>query len=586
MSALGVVDVIEADTFSSDSARPAVPGVGRASAGASRDRTPPQNVTTALANRVAGSIASTLEKAKRQVESFPGPTTYALLADAFEVAGDRDSALKEARGALDIVHRASSAQTDLSAVRTCLQILMRSGAMTEAAALAADLHIGDQLRLEVAAALGSAGSFDDAWQFVRDVSDVPAKDAVAGYLLAMAGDFRRAVPALRAALRREPSDADTALNLSISLWNLGAHRKAMSAALQARAAAPSREDIGLHVFELLLIGGAASRVDAEVRALLDQGVVPSARLLIIQARAKLALRNHDRAMKLLERASSIALDVRDLETYAEVQSNLIRIRASRQKIGREKAIDELLALHDEVPKSAIVVVNLAQVVYLRTHADELARVTEEVLEEATGPQIEFLMFQIADLKGDTEAAASHAVRWLALEPDNPRALAAAMVAVGIGEENWSEAASLAMAHRKNGNLHADEVNNVGYVFAMAGMADRAIELLTPLADESFVLKATLGLAHLAAGQIDEGMRLYRRAADDAEKVGDDTRSLMTAYQALVVRQLGLLQAGMAEKVTAISLPHYPLPEDWNDRPEFLRLLAVARRHGYDWPLVV
>lgn len=586
MSALGMVDVIEADTFSSDSARPVVPGVGRASAGASRNRTPPQNLTTSLSNKVAESIASTLEKAMRQVEAFPSPTTRALLAYALEVSGDHDSALTEARGVLHVMHGASSDQTDLSAVRTCLHILMRSGAVSEAAALAAELHIGDQLRLEVTAALASAGFFDEAWQFVRDVSDVSAKDAVIGYLFATAGDFRRAVPALRAALTREPNDADTALNLSISLWSLGAHRKAMSAALQARAAAPAREDIGLHVFELLLIDGEASRVDAEVRSLLDQGVVPSARLLVIQARAKLALRDHERATRILERASSVALDARDLDTYAEVQSNLIRIRASRQKIGREKAIDELLALHNEVPASAIVVVNLAQVVYLRTHADELARVTEEVLAEATGPQTEFLLFQIADLRGDTEAAAKHALRWLALEPDNPRALAAAMVAVGIGEENWSTAASLAMTHRKNGNFHADEVNNVAYVFAMAGMADRAIELLTPLADESFVLKATLGLAHLAAGRIDEGMRLYRRAADDAEKVGDDTRSLMTAYQALVVRQLGLLQTGMAAKVTAISLPHYPLPDDWDDRPEFLRLLAVAARHDYDWPLVV
>lgn len=587
MSALGVIEVIEDDTFSSESARPVVPGVGRAAAAASRSRAPSLNIAEALSGRVAANIASALEKAERQALTFPGTTTYALLAYAHEVAGDRDSATRVARRALELeLSTGSPAQSDPLAVRTCLQVLMRSGLVAEAVRFATNLPVGDRVRLEIGAALGNVDRLEDAWQFVNSVGDIPDKNAVVGYLFAMAGDFRRAAPLLRAALRDEPNDADTALNLSIALWNVGAHRKAMAAALQARAAAPAREDIGIHVLELLLIEGSAAKVDAEVRDLLTKGVVPSARLLIIQARAKLALRDHERAMRLLERASSMARDAGDLETYAEVQSNLIRIRAYRRKIAKEKAIDQLLALHDEVPESAIIVVNLAQVVYLRSHAADLRRATEQVLETATAPQAAFLMFQIADLEGDTKSASEHALVWLELEPDNPRAMAAAMVAIGIGEEKWGEAASLAMKYRKNGHFQFDEVNNVAYVFAMAGMADRAIELLSPFSGSSFILKATLGLAHLAAGQIDEGMRLYRRAADEAEKIGDDTRSLMTAYQALVVHQLGLLQTKISSKVAAISLPHFPLPDDWSDRPEFLRLSAVARRHDYEWPLAV
>lgn len=52
---------------------------------------------------------------------------------------------------------------------------------------------------------------------------------------------------------------------------------------------------------------------------------------------------------------------------------------------------------------------------------------------------------------------------------------------------------------------------------MSGRAKEAIRILEPTAEADFVLSATLGLAYLADGDIDRGMRLYRDAADMAEK---------------------------------------------------------------------
>ncbi|GAA5090728.1 hypothetical protein GCM10025760_16760 [Microbacterium yannicii] len=588
MSALGVIEVIGADTsFSSESARPAVPGVGRAAAKAGRERRPSDRVADSLSDLANDNIGVTLAKARIQAASTPGSTTLALLADAYELAGDRDSAVTVALQALELLTGTTNvAHDDPLAARTSLQVLMRAGRVDEAVRYAELLPINDRLKLEIAAALGSFERTQDAWRIVRGIGDVSGRDAVFGYLFALDGDYRRAAPALRAALREEPDDADTAFNLSIALWSLGAKRKAMAVAMQARAAAPARADIGLHVFELLLIEGYAARVEREVRELLAQGVVPSARLLIVRARAKLALGDSDPALRLLEQASAKAREEDDLATYAEVQSNLIRIRAFRRKTTRDRAIDELLALHEEIPESPIVVVNLAQVVDLKSHAQDLRRATEDVLSVCSEEQAAFLMFQLADLEGDTDAAADHALEWLKLEPDNPRALAAALVTIGIGSERWTDAAQLAITYRPDGKFGSEELNNAAYVFAMAGMSDRAIQLLTPVADQSFVLRATLGLAHLAAGNIDEGMRLYRRAADEADKVKDNIRSLMTAYQALVVRQLGLLEPEASVRVTSISLPPYPLPDDWEDRPEYLRLLAVARRHNFEWPLAI
>lgn len=586
MSAIGVVEVIGADTsFATESVRPSVPGVGRARAGSTPVQTPSESGAALLGQLVQENIAATLTNAEVRADVTPGTTTLAALALAREIAGDHASAVRDAVQVLRMSSAAFASELqDPMAVRSALQILMRANMIEDALQFADGLPLTKRLSLEFGAALGNVGRLDDAWRFVNAASDVPQREAVVGYLLALEGEDQRAVPLLRAALREDPNDSDSALNLSIALSNIGAGRKALIAAEQARAAAPAREDIGLHLLELLLVEGSADRVDREVKGLFAQGVVPTIRLLVIHARAKLALSDFDGAIRILERAAAMARQEQDEAAIAEVQSNLIRLRAFHGRIVREKAIDQLLGLHAELPESAIIVVNLAQVASLRTHSAELKLARDSVLDTAAPSQLAFLDYQIATLDGDTAAAARHALEWVRLEPANPRALAAAMVALGIGEERWDEAAQLALSLRTNDSFSSSEVNNAAYVFAMAGMGEKAIQLLSPYADQSIVLKATLSLANLAIGHIDEGMKLYRRAADEAEKLRDDTRSLMTAYQALIVRQLGLLDTTDRTRVTAISLPPYPLPDDWRDRPEFLRLFAVAKRHNYGWPL--
>ncbi len=585
MSALGVVEVIGANTsFMSEGASPSVPGMGRGRVGSLPGSGPRRVTTESISELVDANIAFTLHKARVQAEAFASTTTRAALAQALEIAGERNEALEVALSVLAESVVPMQKLTDPAATRIAMQILCRAGETSDIVRLADSLPLDARLGLEVGAALGSLGNIPDAWRFVKRGEGSPGFDAIAGYLYALAGDYGRATPRLRAALRAVPDDADTALNLSISLWNLGATRKAVTAAAQARAAAPAREDIGLHLFELLLHTGGADQVDREVRSLIAEGVVPSARLLVLQARAKLQLKEFDPAIRLLERASVLADDAHESEVFAEVQSNLIRIKALRGKLTRAAALTQLLKLHSERPEQAVIVVNLAQVMSTRTHAVALREAVETVRSNAADSQVAFLEYQVATLEGDNPGAAQFASRWLELEPNNPRAQAATMVALGIGEERWHDAAELARAVRPAPNLDRDVLNNAAYVLAMAGKAADAIALLEPVASESFVLRATLGLAYLAAGDIDTGMKHYRRAADEAENQKDDSRSLMTAYQALVVRQLGLLNSTDPLRITSISLPPYPLPEDWQDRPEFLRLLTVAKRHNYVWPL--
>lgn len=198
----------------------------------------------------------------------------------------------------------------------------------------------------------------------------------------------------------------------------------------------------------------------------------------------------------------------------------------------------------------------------------------------------FVEYQLATLEGDNELAIEKSLQWLELEPSNTFAGSAALVALGIGSERWAEAAEVAETLLERRPEDPIQLNNLAYVFAMAGMPERSIKMLADHADESFVLKATLGLAYLASADVDRGMRLYRQAADEADERGDGNRSLMTLFQALVVRQLRILDSNDNRMVEALSLPPVAMPDDWRDRPEFLRVYGVAKSHDYPWPLSI
>ncbi|MGX5681007.1 tetratricopeptide repeat protein [Schumannella luteola] len=586
MRVLGAVEINGAETsFQTDSPKPALPGAKNTFVESIVHKPTKAPDEDALQVTMDRALERSLSIARRHAHSVRSSTTLAALAQSLEAADLTDEAVSVALEALELCGRsADGSLLDPTAARLALEVLIRLDHIDDAVASARALPIDTHASLMVAATLASSGRFADSHELLGRVEG-NAKDAVMAFVLISEGDYASAVPLLRAALRRSPDDADSAHNLSIALWQLGSRRKAKAAALQATRSAPGREDISLRYLELLLLEGEFDRTIHEIESLVSRGVVPTARLLIVQARAMLGLGELAKAEKLLTRAGELAKIERDPGTLAEVLSNVVRLRFASDKVTRDEAIDRLVKIHAEFPNSDVVVANLAQVSSLKRHASTLRRAFESVREKALPGRKEFIEYQIATLEGHNDRAADCALRWLKLEPDSLHAASASMVALGIGMERWEEAAEVARAvlsHRPD----AVRLNNAAYVLAMVGEAKCAIEMLEPRAEGDYVLTATLGLACLAAGEIDRGMKLYREAATAADSRSDGMRSLMTVYQALIVRQLGLFDSLDPKMMGAISLPPVDLPDDWSERPEFLRLQYIAVKNGYGWPLSI
>ncbi|MDA2893425.1 hypothetical protein PDG61_21095 [Mycolicibacterium sp. BiH015] len=99
------------------------------------------------------------------------------------------------------------------------------------------------------------------------------------------------------------------------------------------------------------------------------------------------------------------------------------------------------------------------------------------------------------------------------------------------------------------------------------------------------MSATLGLAHLAAGNLDKGMKLYRDAADLAEEVEPTGRSLMALYQAVFVCQ-GSPRRSRSLLASHASANSAPLPARRRETAEHAQvpgandevILALRRDH--------
>lgn len=543
------------------------------------------------------SEAETLRtKAAERAASAPSPLTFTRLAQAHLALGETEGAIEAARASLSLAKGADSTdgigaenEYHVTSLRIAAEILRDSGQAEYAYGILRSIASSRTLSMTLATLANELGRPHEALELLIG-QEGPLLDSFRGYLLATLGQNQKAVASLRAALREHPDDADAAMNLSIALWVMGSKRKALNYALRATRTAPGRKDMSLRYLDLLLEVGDIASAAHEIARLDKAHVVPDAQFLVIQARAQLAKGATSKALALLDRALPMARAEENETLQGEIAANRETLRYDLGKIDRQGARRALIELMKRYPDNDAVLINYCHVAQRRADATEMRLMFERLESAMPAGRREYVRHQLAALEGDCAVAARAASDWFTNAPDDPSAAAAAVIWLGIGMDRWDEAVSIADFSLETGRASPVLINNAAYAYAMVGRTEDAKRIVAPLAG-NFVARATLGLAHLAEGDLEGGMRLYREAADMADE--DDktskedwrgaSRCLMTLYEGLVIRQLGLDRTANSTHLSALALPPVPLPEDWQDRPDFLRLWNICVRNSYVWP---
>jgi hypothetical protein len=93
------------------------------------------------------------------------------------------------------------------------------------------------------------------------------------------------------------------------------------------------------------------------------------------------------------------------------------------------------------------------------------------------------------------------------------------------------------------------------------------------------------LINIANRDIQAGLRMYRRAAEEADHSpeGRLARVRVTIYQGLVLHLIGKYDTVADVATRAAILPPIGLPTDWEDIPELNLLAWICSRTGCEWP---
>ncbi len=580
MVAIGLLDaeLRPADRFTSEGAHPVRPGSKAPTMATSSRKMSPRLDETTIGDRVTAEAEYMRDRALHRVELSPTANTWARLAQAYAALCDDANAVSAARASIALASAA-----DTTSVRIAAEILTQHGDALSAYDALLPMEKSTALAITFATVAHELGRTEEALDSLSG-REGPLVESFIGFLLVSREEYQKAVGHLRSALFGYPEDADAAMNLAVALFAMGAKKKAIASALRASRTAPGRKDLSLGYLEMLLEVGDVARAASEIRRLDHSGVIADAHSLVIQARVRLMSGEPARALALLGDALAEAKSENNPTLEAEIAANRETLRYDLGKIDRDSARRELASLMKRFPDNDAVLLNFCHVVHRRSEAPELRRAFEH-LDAALSPERRaYVRHQLAVLEGDSEGAASSALDWFELEKDNPAAASAAVLALGIGLQRWKEAEKVARFALETIEPSASLANNAAYAIAMAGYPLEAKKILEPWMNSGFVVKATMGLACLAHDELQKGMRLYREAAAEAERVDFDSRSLMAIYQALIVRQLGLYDGDRRAVLEATALVPVELPDDWKDRPDFLRLRNACLHNGYSWPL--
>lgn len=537
-------------------------------------------------------IAALVDRDTSAAQTMESPTTYVRLAQSQYSLGDNEGAARSAKKAIDIASAwvvDEPSLKDSPAVYAAAQILANAGFREMAIELLRSYPRGRVLNVALANLLLVAGELGEVSKLLEDADDGVA-EAIRGYVYMEDGQYPKAIAALRSALRSNPDDADSAINLAIAYWRMGARKKALRGALRATRSSPGRADLSINYLQFLVDSHEYQRARGEVKWIKNQGVIDSTPLVLLQARIAYSLGEVKEGDALLERSRTLARSEGLDQVDREITANQAVIAYVRGEIDRQEARRQLRLLLEKDNSSWPILEMWSDLTHRVGEGPDLQKFADTFCGELTTANAHHLASRIAFIKCDFSAALEHSLKWVAEDRCNDSAASSTVLLLGQVTDDWQRAATMAKSLVPRAHLSRYVANNVAYALAMGGMPTDALRVIDRCPDlgTDYVLQATKGLAHLAAGEIDEGLREYRLAADmaDAESPDRWTRSLMALHQCLGLARLGLLSTAEPARLRAGALADAGLPDDWKDRPAFVILYEVCKRLGYEWPLVI
>lgn len=434
-----------------------------------------------------------------------------------------------------------------------------------------------------ASLIAAMGDLESALALLDDFPDGDAL-SLEGYLWLQKNNLDRAIRLLRAATTHNVKDIDAHFNLAIAMYRNGSLKKALRSVKVAHELSPGRLDIRHFYLELLAKTGNLDVLKIEVERLRSSNADDTTEIQVAEARICLAKGQRDRAQVHLERAEKLALDRGDIQLASELKGNRIMLKHAAHKISRITAKREILTLLQSVPDSVLLAQMLSMLIvrrsevkllepYLSRHEDSMSSIAYS------------LRAQTAYLECRFEDYLHEVRRWVKSCPNDGDALLTLMAAEGRFDDDWSRAADVAKKGLKKMPRSVYLVNQAAYVFALAGQPQIAERVLESAPEWNYALEATRGLVKIYLGNIEGGLKNYRKAAEMVEKAPDTENDaiLMSIYQGLALRRLNLITPENEKLLKAAALPAVSLPQDWDDFPAFLSLKSSADRNGWEWP---
>lgn len=541
------------------------------------------NAWLALAGRIADEERARAERR---------PQSVTLLVRWAQSAKQAGRELEAQEAALRVLERSaelarSDAQISMSSVRFAARTLVGSNVRPSAEKLLSQLPPTAGLNYLRAAIAAEDGRGDECLQLLGDAQDAESCD-LRGYVLLCQDRNQEALAQLRKAQRLGGRSVDTTMNVAIAFKKLGSQKKAIRSAREASRLAPGRQDVSYLLLDLLIEAREFESAVMEIRHIKKRGVVEPVEFIVRQAQVSLGRGDRKRSIALLRRALEAARVEGDTYSAAEISGNIAVLEFNAGQLPRSVAAarvrDAMRAAAHSIPLATA----LADLQDSVVGAVEVRRIVEGIRQSGGSPErLLPLEARLAFLECDFVRASALSARWCQENSADEHAASIAVYLHGQVTEDWQGAAELAKRSLVSLKDPGQFANNAAYALALGGEAAVARRVVQSISDRDFVVEATTGLVELALGNVQAGLKRYRRAAEMADSVKDEvSRVMMTIHQAMALRRLLTTSQLTASEVRAASLPPVQLPTGWEQNPSFRLLQWVANKNGWGWPVVI